>query len=61
MVAHDRKLFSDIGYCTDQSSDNPCLVAQILREFYTGGYDGATNDRNNHNTARIFKGSLQED
>ncbi|AKJ63738.1 carboxylesterase family protein [Kiritimatiella glycovorans] len=31
------------------------------REFYTGGYDGAANDRKNHNTAWIFKGSLQGD
>ncbi|WP_013630085.1 alpha/beta hydrolase fold domain-containing protein [Rubinisphaera brasiliensis] len=28
------------------------------REFYTGGYDGAANNRKNHNTAWIFKGAL---
>ena len=28
------------------------------REIYTGGYDGAANDRKNHNTAWIFKGTL---
>ncbi|AQQ09834.1 Carboxylesterase [Sedimentisphaera cyanobacteriorum] len=29
------------------------------REFYTGGYDGAANDRKNHNTAWIFKGIMK--
>lgn len=28
------------------------------REFYTGGYDGAANERRNHNTAWIYKGTL---
>jgi acetyl esterase/lipase len=28
------------------------------REFYTGGYDGAANNRSNHNTAWIYKGTL---
>ena len=28
------------------------------REFYTGGYDGAANQRRNHNTAWIYKGTL---
>ena len=28
------------------------------REFYTGGYDGAANNRRNHNTAWIYKGTL---
>jgi hypothetical protein len=28
------------------------------REVYTGGYDGAANQRRNHNTAWIFKGTL---
>ena len=28
------------------------------REFYTGGFDGAANDRKNHNTAWIFRGVL---
>jgi len=28
------------------------------REFYTGGFDGAVNERRNHNTAWIFKGTL---
>lgn len=28
------------------------------REFYTGGFDGAANNRENHNTAWIFKGTL---
>jgi hypothetical protein len=29
------------------------------REFYTGGYDGAANNRKNHNTAWIDKGTLK--
>lgn len=28
------------------------------RKLYTGGYDGAANNRSNHNTAWIFKGTL---
>jgi hypothetical protein len=28
------------------------------REFYTGGYDGAANNRRNHNTAWIYRGTL---
>jgi len=28
-------------------------------EFYTGGYDGAANERKNHNSAWIFKGTLK--
>jgi hypothetical protein len=28
------------------------------REIYTGGYDGAANNRNSHDTAWIFKGML---
>ncbi|MBN8457254.1 MAG: carboxylesterase family protein [Verrucomicrobia bacterium] len=30
------------------------------REFYTGGYDGAANNRSNHNTAWIYKATLEE-
>jgi hypothetical protein len=30
------------------------------RDFYTGGYDGAANNRRNHNTAWIYKGILWE-
>jgi hypothetical protein len=28
------------------------------REFYTGGYDGAANQRNNRNTAWIYRGNM---
>jgi hypothetical protein len=28
------------------------------REIYTGGYDGAANQRRNHNTAWIYRGIL---
>jgi uncharacterized protein (DUF427 family) len=28
------------------------------REFYTGGYDVAANNRRNHNTAWIYRGVL---
>ena len=46
--------------------DHPLLVsARTLeyapwsdREIYTGGYDGAANDRRNHNTAWIFRGTI---
>jgi hypothetical protein len=27
---------------------------------YTGGYDGAANNRQNHNTAWIYKGTIKE-
>ena len=30
------------------------------REFYTGGYDGAANNRKNHNTAWIYKATIKE-
>jgi hypothetical protein len=49
-------------------SDPPMLVSTRTlefapwsdREFYTGGYDGAANNRRNHNTAWIFKATLNE-
>jgi hypothetical protein len=52
------------GFGTPNLDDPPVLISTRTlelapwsdREFYTGGYDGAANNRKNHNTAWIFKG-----
>jgi arylformamidase len=67
MVRHADATYEPVRVFDPTLDPHPFLVSTRTlefapwnpREFYTGGYDGAANNRSNHNTAWIFKGTLQ--
>jgi len=68
MIRHADAKYETVRVFDPALSDPPTLVSTRTlefapwseREFYTGGYDGAANNRQNHNTAWIYKATLKE-
>jgi acetyl esterase/lipase len=68
MIRHADAKYETVRVFDPALSDPPTLVSTRTlefapwseREFYTGGYDGAANNRQNHNTAWIYKAALKE-
>ena len=66
MIRHGDGSYDTVRVFDPNLADPPLLVSTRTlefapwsdREIYTGGYDGAANNRQNHNTAWIFKGTL---
>jgi hypothetical protein len=66
MIRHLDGTYEPFRVFDPNLSDHPMLFSTRTlefapwndREFYTGGYDGAANNRSNHNTAWIYKGTL---
>jgi len=66
MIRHLNGTYEPIRVFDPNLSNHPTLISTRTlefapwndREFYTGGYDGAANNRSNHNTAWIYKGTL---
>jgi hypothetical protein len=67
MIRHPDASYEVIRVFDPALKPHPLLVSTRTLEFapwnpnevYTGGYDGAANERKNHNTAWIFKGTLK--
>jgi hypothetical protein len=68
MIRHPDGKYETVRVFDPELSHPPTLVSTRTlefapwsdRELYTGGYDGAANNRRNHNTAWIFKGTLPQ-
>jgi acetyl esterase/lipase len=66
MIRHADATYEPVRVFDAKLDPHPFLVSTRTlefapwsdREFYTGGYDGAANNRSNHNTAWICKGTL---
>jgi polyhydroxybutyrate depolymerase len=66
LVRHQDGSYEPVRVYDDALQDHPLLVSTRTieaapwdpLELYTGGYDGAANDRMNHNTAWIFRGRV---
>jgi hypothetical protein len=64
MIRHPDARYEIVRVFDPSLRDSPELVSTRTlefapwsdREFYTGGYDGAANNRQNHNTAWIYRG-----
>lgn len=67
MIRHADATYEPVRVFDPTLSNPPTLVSTRTlefapwkpHEFYTGGYDGAANERKNHNTAWIYKGTLK--
>jgi acetyl esterase/lipase len=67
MIRHADATYEPVRVFDPNLDPHPLLVSTRTLEFapwsngefYTGGYDGAANNRRNHNTAWIFKGTLK--
>jgi len=68
MIRHVNGEYETVRVFDPALSNPPALVSTRTlefapwnpREFYTGGYDGAANERRNHNTAWIYKATLKQ-
>jgi acetyl esterase/lipase len=66
MIRHADGTYESVRVFDPGLPDHPTLISTRTLEtapwnpleIYTGGYDGAANNRKNHNTAWIFKGTL---
>lgn len=66
LIRHADATYEPVRVFDPDLDDPPVLISTRTlefapwsdREFYTGGYDGAANNRKNHNTAWIFKATL---
>lgn len=69
LVRHADATYEPVRVFDPELNPHPLLVSTRTlefapwndREFYIGGYDGAANDRKNHNTAWLFRGLLSGD
>jgi acetyl esterase/lipase len=68
MIRHADATYEPVRVFDAKLDPHPLLVSTRTlefapwnpHEFYTGGYDGAANNRRNHNTAWIYRGTLNE-
>lgn len=66
LIRHAGATYEPVRVFDPNLDDPPVLISTRTlefapwsdREFYTGGYDGAANNRRNHNSAWIYKGTL---
>ncbi len=67
MIRHTDATYEPVRVFDPSLDPHPLLVSTRTlefapwnpREFYTGGYDGAANQRMNHNIAWIFRGQIE--
>jgi hypothetical protein len=66
LIRHADATYEPVRVFDSNLDDPPVLISTRTlefapwsdREFYIGGYDGAANNRRNHNTAWIYRGTL---